>query len=1161
MPTTKLTPQLRIEVNGTPRRTVSGSTSCGFRSNVATASMQFAAGELPAQPGDRVTVWLGYQERGGQIVFSGEADDDTLQYWPQQPGAQCSGFLARMQRGLGQPSATAEPDPDTGEVPAYYATGITDLDIVEALCHLYGCPVGSLEGIVPATTFGNIVPVVLGKDQPGWALVEELDRLCFLKTFDAPDGTVRRLPVSGIPAGIAMTLTEGVHLLEGTRSRSRRGIINRVTMKGLTDAAGPGLSPRAEFYADSPYIPDPPRYQSEAWQSELAETEELCAYYATNRLGQTNRLSETVSVRLESCRPDVYPGMTLAIAAPHFQYDSGYAFWVEQVEHTWDARGLATSLGLLAATDVAGISSNLPPVPLLDVTLEMEVLADGTRVWVAFADGSASYDPDPEGGASDLDPQHGIATYLWSGDPVGPSTPAGLPRATYVYERDPTGATISLTVTDLHLKSATASVTLSRVMVEKAAVRDIWAAVRNDLFLTIDGGLNWRATGIPAEVIAEQAHPDYQLAAEESGALHRVTLDATGAFVDTPIAEPGGVSALHINLGPDGQGTDRCWLGCADGSIWLSPDNGQTWFPRATIVPPTGSAGTMVRHVEESPFALGTVYALCGPSMWVSFDDGVSFEAARTYPDHLLSAMRFASGRFADLTQDDSFHWMALAGTSDNTEQRLLEERDFEEVDWPEAAKPAQPSGMTMGVYGPALILCDTVGGGRTWHIPDFTGGGVLVQKTYDSAYGTPRHIIRDGRFDGVVYGAADAMIFKTFDTFNSVRALLALSSPNAGRMVAYGRLRETVLTHLAGDLMWIGHGRGVSAARYVYRLSGTLLTRVAHPLNGVGGLSSVAIQNCFLLRSDGGALHTYCCNLDLGRSVSHQQSVFRSVDNGVTWLPVAGLDYCYCMAVGPGGVWLAATANAGTNMFGGHTLHRSDDDGATWHTVHTLPVSATVTAVYASLAIDPNDSSRVLTKGVWPPLAAPWFWFSTDGGTTFVGLGNGAAPGDQASLTRGEWAQITPDGARVAWYRQLPSPAAPRYAPLVVGATAQTASGPVQQDAFPMALLDGTMYWYTRGGVFVSADQGTTWAVLLDNTTHPALGAGGSNIQGFVPGDATNGAFALPDVPASPIALLGQPPGGGAWSDLTASLTAAFPDLAYWCYREAAIRLTPRGG
>src|SRR5262245_18264423 len=224
-------PLVRVRVDGISRRTLGGSTSIGFRSSFATASIEFAHDEDAAVPGAKVEVELGYYETGTRMVFVGEVDDDNLDYWPQGRSVTCSGYLARTQRGLGKGLEGGEVDEETGEpLNSFEESEASDGVIVQELLALYGVPQGDIQSDDPPQTFGTIQPVVAGKVEPAWALIEELDGRTFMRTYDGPDGLVRRWQVTGIPSASNFTLTEGVHLLGVTRARSRCGITNRVTM-------------------------------------------------------------------------------------------------------------------------------------------------------------------------------------------------------------------------------------------------------------------------------------------------------------------------------------------------------------------------------------------------------------------------------------------------------------------------------------------------------------------------------------------------------------------------------------------------------------------------------------------------------------------------------------------------------------------------------------------------------------------------------------------------------------------------------------------------------------------------------------------------------------------------------------------------------------------
>lgn len=1159
MATTFLTPRAIVTVNGIPRRTIAGSTSCGFESAFATARIQFPSTEQPPEPGDRITIALGYQENGTMAVFAGEVDDNGVEYWPNYRSCSATGFLARTQVPMGVPQVGAPEDPDTGEIPAFYAESMVERNVVASLLSSWGVPMGDIQFADPELTLGTIEPVILGINEAAWRLIRDIDQLAFMVTFDAPDGTTRRMAINGIPSSAAFTLTQGVSILSGSLARSRRGIINSVTAVGLQDAGGPGITPRATRRADSPYIPTPPRYQSEEWQTSLIETEEVADRYAALRVGQMNRLQEQVQIGIERGRPDIQPAMSLAIDSDALSYGPGTLFWVSQVEHQWNSTSIRTNLTLRAATEADGVNPNQAPIAIIEVAIETEWLADGTQIWVAYADGSSSYDPDGE--AIDLDPKHGIATYLWSGDPEGPSTPAALPRATYVYTANPTGATITLQVTDSSLKIGAATVTLTAAQVEKAGRRDLWLAVTEDLLLTTNAGRTWYEVGFPAVKISRRAHPEYQLAADGSGNLAKITITARDAWVITPIATPSGVTAVYINIGEDGLGTDRCWVGCADGSTWLSPDNGLTWFPRGTITAPTGAISTAVLHIEESPYSFGLLYALCGNAMFLSYDEGMNWEVVRAYPDPNLTAVSIASGRFADLSQDTSYHWAVFAGTSANDQQRVLESEDFDEVDWPVEHKPAQPTSIALGIYTPEMFIADQQGDGKIFYLEDFTGGGNLVQREYDIIWGKPWDLLPDGLYDGIVYGIATNNAFKTIDKFATMPYNLKdLFLPQIGAMIATGTLRGPLPA--IGNVIWVGasgwDGGGKPLNAKINALTADGFERRAdHPCAGL----ATAFNTLPLVVAGPGALITYAHFRQVSPSKTApggEVNCYRSTDGGYTWVDT-GLRYVsWVKSDGAGTVYALCYASDGGQTGAGRGLYRSDDAGATWANVFSaFPFETAHTGnIPSDLAVNPVNPLDVM-------LRQNSLYRSTDGGATF-GLVHSSA--DQSSFAGGWGDAYTPDGNWFLWKQDwFPQPLR-RFA---VGGGSLT-------DVIP--LPDGNNYQnfeYTTGDAIVSfsandtvpvkwsEDQGATWATIFDVAQMPAGGdpfyASRPDCNDFIPGDEANGWYWFGNSDYG-IAIGQAPPGDDpptdAYASLQAQLVADLPDTSYWCVLDGAVRL-----
>ncbi len=1133
------TPRVVVTVNGVRRQTLGGTTVCGFLTSFSTATVRFTFDTPPPTPGDILRIVLGYDETGQQVVFVGEIDDRGREFWPRTRTITASGTLTRMQRGINVSDESLPIDPVLLEKPAYQSTGKNDAEIVQALCDLYDIPTSLIEHDLPTTTFGNIEPVTLAKNQPAWSLVQDLDRLTFMVTYNAPDGTVRRLSVNGIPSFAAITLTEAQTLLSGTASETRKGIVNAVTMKGLTDAGGPGVTPTAERKATSTYIPAPPTYVPEEWQSQLAETEAVCDRYASRRVGQLNRLQGQTVVRTSRARPDIYPAMSLAISAPNFEYGPATIFWVAQVQHTWDAKSIHTDLTLNVASLAGGVNPNQPPVPLITYTIHKEILDDGSTLWVVVADGSASYDPD--NAAIDLDPQHGITHYSWTGTPVGPSTPNALPIATFVYTSDPTGAQICLAVQDTSAKEATACVTITAADVKKAMTRDLWAAATTDLLYFSGTTGKWASCNVPAVGCCEIAHPLYQLAWRAAGTLDRVTVAGDGTFAVATNVGPTGVTACSINLGVNGTGTRRAWAGSSDGKVWLSVDDGNagTWVHVGTITAPTGSTDNHIRAIEESPFQSGALLAICGPALFHSFDRGATWVQGKTYPDLALNATRLATGRFADLTVDKSYQWLAWDGTSSNVASRLEEASDQEDVDWPTPAKPAKPTGLTIGARRPALYLTDLggTGQGRTWAIADFTGGGNLVQKLYNIAFGPPRHIIRDSEFDGTIYGAADYAVFKTDDYFETTPLkLLDLNTTpignasKVGAMVGFGALQATVTP--PGELI-VSTEDGTGNHWIIKRApTGSWSKLSDHPVSNAAvtamtdGFSGIVFRP--LLRCQG-RLFTWLASWgEVGGILFGNQNAYYSDDWGVTWHALI-LKAVAWFAVDADGTTLYALHNATVDVPPGagnvnnraDAISRSTDNGATWTKMSDVPAGFLNSSGGATIAGSPDEHQLVQV------FHGDGFRISHNGGASF-----GASFGPSSSTHfafSGSQARTPSDSATVcyvfdsghAFLYRVPDGAAGTV--LLDNAPDSTYFADVQTVGGIVYVADGRFTYSTNDGATFA-----TRATPPDTVLDPSH---------YVP--ATHALAADPDDPTR-LFVAGFP--GGA-------VIGATPYPAYWTY------------
>ncbi|HET8625908.1 MAG TPA: hypothetical protein VFL91_00710 [Thermomicrobiales bacterium] len=778
MPTI-LQPRARATVGGATRRVVAANTNVGFRTAVAQATITLDPREGFATPGQAVRLDLGF---GASLttVFTGTIDEDGVVFNPWGMTISCSGALlaARQPVGVQDTSLTAYAYSD-GTFPAAAWANRTDGFIVkDILSRLYG--ITQLAIADAGQTLGTIQPVTLRPDEDGWRLIQELDQLLGYKTFDGPDGVVRRLPLIGVPAGGAsVTFTEGTNLLLGQRRRSSKDIKNDIVCKGLpgiTGSTGATFQPVGEARAASPYVPSPPTYRAEEFNTSLAETQTVCQAYAARRLGEMNRLQETVEADFTYGQPAVRPAATCAIHSATLGYDDAMRFWAEQVQHKFDRQGLQTHLTLKGAYAADGYNPDQAPVAVcVAAAIEQETLADGSTLTTVSLDGSGSYDPDGT-----------VVSYQWSGSPVTPTATNKGMSANAIYTGTAwQNATVTLTVTDDKGLQGTTTITIGGTTAP-IQTRDLWLAVSSDLLYSMDGQKTWYNAGVAAVGCCRQAAPAYQLAWDGAGDLWKVVQAGQSpvTFTTTKVLAGKAVTSAWIGYSFASGWTHIAYAGCASGDVYRSTDDGGTW---TRVGAPTAAA---INDLQESAYAQGELSCVAGPSLWHSFDAGATWTAQYTIPVSGLTAVRVTTG-FGQ-------GWVGYSGPVQTGEPSRIEERNnLAALDVPAAAKPLTPTGLQLALTEDRLYLTDTdsSGNGRTWTAAA-DASGMFTQKTWNQAsYGKPNDMVRDGAVPGLLYIAADKALVKSPDEFGTLYTSKSLTSPQVGKMIGYGLLRQRAFT------------------------------------------------------------------------------------------------------------------------------------------------------------------------------------------------------------------------------------------------------------------------------------------------------------------------------------------------------------------------------
>lgn len=697
-------PRLEVRVNGQPVVALRASVAVGTRAPIATATVSFADSDVVA-PGDTIEVRGGL----GEVVtlFVGEVPEDGVAYWPNRIEAQAQGPLAKATFPLGvDPIDDAElEDPITGEpLPAVAFAGLTDGAIVKQLLDLCGVDYEA-SGIAEAgVTLGVVHPVTLGRKESPLQLIQSIDEAYGYRTYDGPDGLVRRVVNSGLPPTATIVLQEGQNIgASARRSQSLRDVRNRANVTGAEDD---GITIRATAQEDSrasprtgkPYIPTPPQYAAYTFSSPLLETYDNCLAHATRAVGALNRVQESCSLSLIRGNPRVQPGQGIAVVSPKLGYDISFTFRAAEVRHELNAQSFHTSLQLEGGYEAEGVDANVHPRAAFTITVFKEYL-DGVAIWVVMADASSSTDPDgayvvPEVPATSTTPGapeqtfNGIVRYTWtstlgSSPSLSPATVSevGGMRATWVCTDDPTGKSITLVVMDAQGATATVTQTIRDTPRTPFLVRDIWAAVDSETLYSSDGERTWTHIAVPGKALAPQAADTFQIVIGVDGSVNRVLVDGTHTV--PPTAPTDATCAFIRWTYPEATVSGlRCWVGTASGGIWFSGDHGVTWEQKATL-----DGHPWVTHIEESPFAENNLAATAANKMWGSFN-GTTWAVVYAHPNALLQATSYASGF--------SHAFVGFAGTPGGPSEasRIFERANQIKGDWNKSsAGVALPTG------------------------------------------------------------------------------------------------------------------------------------------------------------------------------------------------------------------------------------------------------------------------------------------------------------------------------------------------------------------------------------------------------------------------------------------------------------------------------------
>lgn len=754
----------------------SASAAFSMLSGIGTANAVIERSDGDVTPGDPLVVRLGLD---GTVLtqFTGETDQDGVAYYPEQIEVSGVGPLSRARRrvntvDLTYPGAAPDPDLPTPEKLAYWAVGKTDIEHVTALLELAGITDYDLEGT--GDIIGDINPVTLPTGGNPWSLIQEIDRLTWYRTFDSPDGVVVRRPFSILPsAGAALTLTQGVDLLSGTRTRTRQGMITNVHIVGASYIGADDWPIVIEFATDNPETNQYGINDVLEYQSELFETEDQAAAWAAIAMGEYGILQEKYSFTLIKGIPSLRAGMTVNIVSDLYGLGAASRYLVEAVRHYSDGKEYLTAIDVRGSADPSATSGNLKPVPVVIVTTIHREWIDGQWVDTVGLDARGSYDPDGPA----------IGAYAWSGDPVDPVPIGDGSTAVVTYPggvdaQTPNPPTVTLTVTDLMGAHSTRTFPIVPNVTAPISTRDLWVAVSSELLYSRDGNRTFDTFAVAAIGCVREVS-GYQLAWDAGGDLYKVAPDAAPDLV---LAGAGVACAWESYTADGNRFTGVCYAGTSDGTVYRSIDDAVSWVAmNATPLP--GAITT----ISESPYAEGQVQVTAADGLYESFDAGASFVLRKAYGNPAMLATDFAAGFDKGL--------IGFTG-SDTAHPHVLERADAITVTFPSGHEQTAVRAMTVAASEQVFWVLGThsAGDGNSYQ-GDLLAGGALVEKAYDGALGEPYDMIRDPLIDGLVYFVQNTSVQKTLDGFATTTEILSLTGGQLGRRLGIGPLRSAFLT------------------------------------------------------------------------------------------------------------------------------------------------------------------------------------------------------------------------------------------------------------------------------------------------------------------------------------------------------------------------------
>lgn len=701
----KITLHILID-GGEIRGVVGADTSAGVSQINAQATIHLTSRPGQAVEGADVEIWAGF-DGDADIIFKGQLDGTTWEFFPGVVSLPARDLLARTRYDWG------------GEDREYIEQD--DAAIIRNLLEAMGIPSSQAHIESSGWTLGVVQSVIAPGGRAFWPLVAEIDSLAGFRTYTDRAGIIRRYQVSGnIGIGSSFNYSNGANVIKIVRRRSLDGIVNKAVVTGLTyeglQVGGPGV---AEAQADNPFVPNPPRYITEAIQSNLVEDDAKALEIAIRTVRDKNRRPETFEITIAGERR-MQPLSIIQIAQPELEVASGRVI-VDRVQHSIRAEppSFQTVITTLGGT-VDATATNIPPVAAFDLKLFREGEDTGSGVSTIItgvADGSASSDPD--GAAEDL-------TFAWEAEvDAGTVTPASGSGPVYRFaiEGAATSVTVTLTVTDPGGAEGTLTRTLALTS-GSMLIEPLYLALDGVIKASADGEQTWSAFTVDGEACLAPFAPDWGEIWGDGGGEIWASIDKL-ATPAVSLGTPHGAvacTAVWINE----EDTTRLWAAFDDGAVYAGTIDPiavtATWTLAGTV--PEGP----VREIRESVGALGDLRATAGAGYYHSSDGGATWSLLHIFD----VAWRMTAG----------FGLNLASGL--NSDPPLFEEEGAAPT---VEGSPTHIRGLSFGWRQQELYATDDA---AQLYLSDATFTPLALQTDALPAQGN--HMIRSGNVDRVVY-------------------------------------------------------------------------------------------------------------------------------------------------------------------------------------------------------------------------------------------------------------------------------------------------------------------------------------------------------------------------------------------------------------------------